>query len=264
LKTIMNDKLPFTLLACLIAAAGTMPAPARAVTTDGIGVTTTATAVSTYMFRGQRLGGLSLQPAAEWSAAEAALGFWSTFPLKDRVPDTSDPELNLYGSYNVRLGERLQLIPGFTYYYFPNAPTADGFYRSTFEPNVAASFSVQGLQLTPKLYYDIILKGATYEVTAAYAVPLTAIGLELNFTGTAGTYKLRDVVHGSNRHKAWGDYWLVGVSIPVQITQRAGVLLGYTYTEGRNAYTKEGLAPRERNALAVGRGVVTLSYSHAF
>lgn len=253
---------------------GTLPAGtfcARAQTTvgpvaaPGISITATATAVSQYMFRGQRLGGLSFQPAIEFGSGDGVVGIWSNFPIKDEVPDTSDPEFDLYGSYNFALSDVLSLVPGFTWYVYPDAPTAAGFYRSTFEPNVALNYTIGGVKLTPKLYYDIKLKGPTYELTALYALPLQEFGTELDFIGTVGTYYLREAVNlPSPATKAWGDYWLVGVSMPFQLPNGGRFTLGWAYTEGRDAYAKQGTAPKGINPLALGRGVVSVSYTHSF
>lgn len=228
-------------------------------------LTATATAVSQYMFRGQRLGGFSFQPAVELGAGDGVLGVWTNFPVSSKVPDTSDPEIDLYGSYNVAVSETVSIVPGFTVYWFPDAPTSLGFYRRTIEPSLAVNWTVAGVKLTPKLYYDLNLEGPTYELTAGYAVPLAGLGTELNFTATAGTYLLRDFVQNSSpRTKAWGDYWLVGVSVPYQISSAGKVVVGFAYTEGRDAFVKQGQTPKGANGLAVGRGVLSLSYSHSF
>ena len=237
------------------------PAPAAA---PSYTLTATATGVSTYMFRGQRLGGESIQPAVELGAGSAVLGVWASIPIED-VPDTSDPELNLYGSYTFTVSEALTLVPGFTVYYFPNAPTNLGFYRSTIEPNIALNYTVNGVKLTPKLYYDFTLEGPTYELTAGYTIPLKDLGTELGFTAQAGAYYLRDIARdGSPKTKAWGEYWLVGVAAPFQISPKAKLTIGWAYTEGRDAFAKTGSSPKFVNSFAVGRGVGTVSVSYAF
>jgi hypothetical protein len=140
-----------------------------------------------------------------------------------------------------------------------------GFYRSTFEPNVAVNYTYEGIKLTPKVYWDMVLDGLTYELTAAYSVPLKELGTELAFTATAGTYKWKDSANDATPQvKTWGDYWLLGLSAPFQITKNQKVTAGFAYTEGRNAFSKQGTFPRSTNPLAVGRGVVTLSYAFSF
>lgn len=228
-------------------------------------VTTTVSAVSQYMFRGQRLGGPSWQPSAELTAGDFTAGVWVNAPFKDKVKDVSDPEVDLYGSYTFNFGKDLSLVPGFTFYNYPKAPNSAGFYDSTIEPSLALNYTVSGLKLTPKFYYDLILRGPTYELTAQYSVALKDLGTSLDFTAQGGTYIQRDVVDKSSPSvKAWGNYWQLGVATPFQITKESKLTLGFAYTEGTSAYTKQGSAPKVLNSFAVGRGVVTVAYTYAF
>jgi uncharacterized protein (TIGR02001 family) len=229
-------------------------------------VTATGAFVSDYMFRGLRLSGAGFQPAVEVAACNLVLGAWSNLPFDgDKVPDSSDPEVDLYGSYTMTIGKDVTFAPGFTAYLFPSAPTSAGYYRTTFEPNVALSFVLDGVKLIPKLYYDMVLKGFTYELTALYALPLKAIGSELDFTGTYGSYKWTEATNDASPDvTAGGDYWLVGVAMPFQISAKSRVSMGVAYTEGRKAYTEAGSLGRTPNPLAVGRWVGTVSYSLAF
>lgn len=262
---IMNPRLLFLALAVAALAPASLRAQAAPLSSlSDINTTVTLTGVSQYMFRGQRLSGESFQPAIEFSSGRAAVGIWSNIPF-DEVPGVSDPEIDLYGSYNIPITESLSVVPGFTWYTFPDAPTAQGFYRSTVEPNIALNYTIAGVKLSPKFYYDVRLEGPTYELTGTYALPLKTIGSELDFVATVGTYHLREAVNGSRpATKGWGDYWLVGVSMPYQVSTAGKVILGFAYTEGSNAYGKQGTLPKVENTLAVGRGVVSLSYSHAF
>jgi hypothetical protein len=107
-----------------------------------------------------------------------------------------------------------------------------------------------------------MLKGATYEITAAIAVPLTSLGTELDFSASAGTYKWDDVAADTSPAiKNWGDYWTIGVAVPVQLTMRSKLTLGYMYSEGRNNFYKQGTDPREVNDDARGQSAVTLTYA---
>ena len=163
------------------------------------------------MFRGQRLNGAGFQPTIEMTAGDFTAGIWANVVLDKKVPDSSDPEFDLYGSYTMNIEKNWSFVPGFTAYFYPSAPTSAGFYRTTFEPSVALNGTVDGVKLTPKVYYDTVLKGATYELTAAYALPLKDLGTELGFVATAGTYKLKKAAnHTTPDVKAWGDYWLIG------------------------------------------------------
>ncbi len=241
------------------------PAPAP-VTTPSVSVTANLSAVSQYMFRGLRVSDGGLQPSVELTSGNLTAGLWANFPFDgDKVPDSSDPEFDFYGAYNFALPENITLTPGFTVYHYPKAPEDAGFYRTTFEPNIALSYTVDGVKLTPKVYYDTVLKGATYEITAFYAVPLKNIGSELDFTATYGGYKWKDTANDSDPEvKAWGKYWLVGVAMPYQITPQAKLTVGFAYTEGKKAYTKAGSFGKTPNSLALGRGVFSVTYSHTF
>jgi uncharacterized protein (TIGR02001 family) len=261
----MIKKLLLSLLS--VAAVGTVNtrAQAPAARAPAYTVTSTFTAVSQYMFRGQRLGGPSWQPSVEVGAGDFTAGLWSNLPFKDKVKDTSAPEFDLYGSYTVNVDKDLSIVPGFTFYDYPKAPTNGGFYRSTIEPSLALNYTVAGVKLTPKLYYDFTLSGPTYELTAAYAFPLKDLGTELDFTGQVGSYIQRDVANKTTPDvKAWGNYWQLGVAAPFQITKESKLTVGFAYTEGTSAFVKQGNARRAENPLAVGRGVVTVSYSYAF
>lgn len=263
----MKLRLCFACLAGLGAGAVPLSAqPPAAGAAPGISVTTTLTAASHYLFRGLRLSDGGLQPSVEVAAGNLIVGAWGSFPLNgDKVPGSSDPELDLYGAYNVALPENLTLTPGFTLYTFPRAPTNAGSYRSTFEPSLALSWVVEGVRLTPKVHYDVRRRGATWELAAFYAYPLTRLGAELDFTLTFGTYTWKDTAHGASPAvKAWGDYWLAGVAVPFHLSAAARLTVGFAFTEGRRAYTKAGDFGRVPNRLALGRGVATVSYAVSF
>jgi hypothetical protein len=240
--------------------AATVPAPAA----PSFGLTLTPSYVTTYMFRGQRFGGQSFQPVVEATYGNFGLGVWSNFPIKDEVPGVSDPEIDPYGYYTFTLSDSLSIVPGFTYYTYPNADIGAGLYRSTFEPSIALNYTIAGLKLTPKVYYDVDLDGYTLELSAYYAVPLPDIGSELAFSATYGGYLQDDVVRGAAPTKAWGKYWSVGVSMPYQITKNSKLILGFAYAKGEDAFFKQGSAARSGNTLAVGRGVGTISYAFSF
>ena len=156
------------------APAAAAPAPAAA-PASAVSVVVTPAFVSQYMFRGVRLGGPSFEPAVEVDSGNLALGVWSNFPIKDKVPGQSDPEIDPYGSYKVTINDSLSVAPGFTWYNYPNADTSNGFFKSTFEPNIALNCTAGGVTFTPKLYYDLVLKGPTYELTVTYTTPLKEI-----------------------------------------------------------------------------------------
>jgi uncharacterized protein (TIGR02001 family) len=221
----------------------------------------TPAVVSQYMYRGTRISGPSFQPAIEFGTGGLVGGVWANFPIKDKVVGQSDPEYDFYVSYTSELiKDTLNWQPGATLYLYPNADPNNGSYRNSFEPSLALNYTITAVQITPKIYYDFMLKGPTCEVTAAYALPLTGAGTELGFTGSIGTFKWTDAFENSTpAAKNWGNYWLIGVSAPFQIHPRSKLTIGWAYTKGSGNFVKIGGTPKSENTAAVGRGVVTIS-----
>jgi uncharacterized protein (TIGR02001 family) len=251
-----------TALAVLISSAAIQ---GRAAGFDGeTGTWTVNPAFTThYLFRGVELAGACFQPWVDYTIGPMSVGIWSSIALEDQVGGDADPEIDLYGSYTFtsRSGA-FGIQPGFYLYTYPDADRSKGVYKSTFEPSLAAIFNVAGIQFTPKVYYDVMLEGATYEMTAALALPLTALGTELDFSATAGTFKWRDVTADAMPAvKNWGDYWSMGVAVPVQISLRSRLTLALTYSEGRDNFFKQGTLPRVRNAAAHGKTAFTVVYA---
>jgi len=54
------------------------------------------------------------------------------------------------------------------------------------------------VKFTPKIYYDTVLEGPTYELTVFYAVPLSDLGTELDFTAVVGSYIWKDYARKSD------------------------------------------------------------------
>ena len=240
-------------------------APVPVATAPTSSWTLTPAIASQYMFRGVRLGGPSFEPTVEFDAGNLAIGVWANFPISDKVIGQSDPEIDPYASYTFTINDSTSIAPGFTWYNYPNATTANGFYKTTFEPNVAFNYTVGGVKFTPKIYYDVILKGPTYELNISFAAPLKNLGTELDFIGTIGTYKWDDAAdEASPSVKNYGDYWLIGVSAPIAINSASKIIIGLAYTEGNNNYFKQSGSPKALNTAAVGRGVVTISYAITF
>lgn len=242
------------------------PAPAPVAEAITGSWTFTPAVASQYMFRGVRLGGPSFEPTLEYDYGALAAGVWGNIPLKDKVDGQSDPEFDFYGSYTVDVvKDTVSIVPGVTIYTYPNANKSNGFYKASFEPNLALNYTLGPVKFTPKLYYDFVLKGPTAELTAAFAVPLKDAGTELDFTGTYGTFKWTAAAADSTPDiKNWGDYYLVGVAAPFQLNKASKLTLGFAYTKGSSNFLKQGSAGKIANTAAVGRGVVTISYAYTF
>ena len=252
--------------AAATAPAAAVPAPAPAAPTASW--TFTPSFASQYMFRGVRLGGAGFEPSLEYDYDVLALGVWSNFPFDSKiVPGQSNPEFDFYGSYKFDVvKDTLNLQPGFTFYTYPRAKKTDGFYKGTFEPNLAANYTVGALTLTPKVYYDFVNKGPTLEFNAAYAVPLKDAGTEVDLAAQVGTYKWNSSAPDQPADlKACGNYWLIGATMPFQIVKDTQKLsIGLAYTKGSDNFLKLGSTPKVANGGALARGVVTVSYAITF
>jgi hypothetical protein len=243
--------------------AQSFPAPAPP---DGPILTLAPAWVSEYMFRGQRIDGEAWQPSIDATKGAWDLGVWSSWPMRrqDRVPGESDPEIDPYGSYTITLRPNLTLQPGFTWFTVPKAPTGQGFYRMTFEPNFGLNVTAGGITLTPKVYYDLVYEAQTYELSAAAALPLKSLGTELDFNGTAGLlYDGSFINHAAPKVQAWGGYWLLGASVPIQIGPHSKFTAGLAYTHGY-VRSRQGRGPASASPFAVGRTVVSLTYARSF
>lgn len=218
---------------------------------------------SKYLYRGVELAGACFQPWIDYTVGNLSVGVWSSFALENRTAGDSDPEIDLYGSYIFsNAAGSFSIVPGVYLYTYPDSEPDDGVHRATVEPSLGAIFRLAGIQFTPKIYYDVTLKGATYEVTAAVALPLTTLGTELDFSATAGTFKVSDATDRTiPAVKNWGDYWMLGLAVPVQVSMHSKVTAAVTYSKGRNNFFKQGTLPRERNENAHGKTAVTLTYS---
>ena len=247
-------------LAILLAACLTQPA-----TAGEVSVTITPSFASEYMFRGVRLGGPSLQPSVEVAVGKLTANLWASMPLADRVPGQSDPEFDPSLSYSFEITDKLSLEPGITAYIYPNADTANGFFKATYEPFLAVNWTVVGIELTPKFYYDVVLQGPTFELNAAYSLPLEKLRTQLDFSATLGTYWMDDAIKGAApRVENTGSYFQIGVALPFKLSEHATLTTGVAYAAGFENYLTSAGSPRSENSAAVGRVVATVSLAFSF
>jgi hypothetical protein len=217
------------------------------------------------MFRGVRLGGPSFQPSTEFDWGNLAVGLWVNLPISDRVPGVSDPEIDPYASYTFTVNDNFSIVPGFTVYTYPNADTANGFYKATFEPNLAVNYTLAGVKLTPKAYYDVVMQGPTFELSAAYTVPLAKLHTELDFAATVGTYFWDDSVkNASPKVKNSGSYCQLGVTLPFTLAKNLTLTPGVAYVQGFDNRFQISGQPDTDNHAAVGRAVMSLSLGYTF
>ncbi len=250
-------------------------APLPASTAQDISVDVTPTYASQYLFRGQRLGGQSVQVPVEGVDGPWTVGVWADAPIRDTTRQ-SDPEVDYYGTYAFALGSNFDLKPGLTLYTYPenglsgafgrHLGAGEGYYRSTFEPSLALDCSVAGLKLNPTYSYDTVLRGSNYELAALYAIPMSGAGTELDFNGSAGCYLYSDAsrIHdGAALVRSKGDYWTLGASVPFQVVRNVKLTVGWEYEYG-DGHLQQGTARQIANPQCVGRGVFSASLGYRF
>lgn len=229
--------------------------------------TITPSYVNVYMFRGSRLGGQSFEPSITSTYGNLTLGVWANDPIVNagKVPGQSDPEIDPNASYTIPINDSLNIQPGATWYTYLRAPTNQGYYKMTFEPKVAVNWTAGGFTLSPTYYYDMVLQQSTAELNAAYSIPLKSYGTAFNINGTLGTYLGSSEVNGSNpQTHAWGNYYLIGFSMPYQVCKQGSLSIGWAFTAGSNADIKVFGQPQYHNPETAGRGVVTVSFAWTF
>jgi len=218
----------------------------------------TTTFVSQDLFRGYYLGGRSVEPSLDVSGGAWDLGYWSNSTVSNRVQGPSSTEIEVYGSYVVQaIKDRLSVEPGFTLYALPWGPGFYGIHRASVEPSVGLNFSAGGIQFSPKVYDDLVLKVLTWELNAAYVVPLGAAHTEIDLTASYGADVSTFVSIGTPPGpRTWSTYWLLQAAAPFRLGERETLTLGWCYT---------GSAYGEPGAFAYGgrpvssRGLVTMS-----
>ena len=67
------------------------------------------------------------------------------------------------------------------------------------------------------------------------------MGTELDFTASIGTFIWKDYAPETSPDiKNWGDYYLIGVAAPFQVSKDSKLTIGWAYTAGSNNYIKQG------------------------
>jgi len=226
------------------------------------------------MFRGQELGSQSIQVPIESIDGPWTAGLWTDTPLRN-VDHQSNPEIDYYASYSRPLCSDLDVKAGLTLYTYPENNLNDGFrkkmgvgegyYRSTFEPNVGLDYTIAGLKLTPTYSYDTVLRGSNYDLAAVYAVPMKDAGAEIDFNANTGYYLYSDaskIYSNVGAVKSRGDYWSLGASVPFHVARNLKLAIGWAYEDGDGHLTQN--ATQISNRECVRRGVFSASMSYRF
>jgi hypothetical protein len=248
-----------------LAAFAAAPSYAQTMAGDEGTFTITPSFVSAYMFRGVRLGGLSFQPLVEYSKGRLVLGLQSNFPISDKIPGTCDPEFDLTASYSWTIvPDTFTIKPGIALYTYPRADADDGFYKATCEPSLSFGYSLGDMDFAFNYYYDIIMKGATYEFGVNYLIPAKSIGFDIELSALVGKYDWSDSVADDVRKtRNKGSYLQTGVAISYEVSKRSSLNIGWCFAKGTNNYYYAENS-KESNPDAIGKGFFNVSYSFTF
>lgn len=228
-------------------------------------VSVTPSYVSTYMYRGMRLSGQAVQGDIDAAYGGWDAGIWSSGPIdnENKVHGWSNPEIDPYLTYTYTINGSLNLQPGVTWYTYVEAPTADGFFKDRVEPDLALNYSVWGWKFTPEVFYDLVWKGPTGQLTAAYSIPLKDIGTSLDFSATVGGYSYHNFQNDAYpKIRESGNWWQAGVSLPYAITRQSTLTVGWQYVRGESYDHQDGFAAITNPAVA--RGVFSADFTWRF
>jgi Bacterial protein of unknown function (Gcw_chp) len=252
-------RIPWSIMCCLLAASACVARGDAVDPSSSVVCTATLEYVSQNLYRGNFLGGPSIEPTIDVTKGPWDLGCWENGTVSNRIYGPSSTWLDVYGSYTLEVPKTgVSLDPGFGVYYIPWGPGLYNRYHTSVEPNLGAAFAVGGVQFGPKVYDDVVLKVATYEMNAAYTVPWTGVHSEVDLSGSVGSsHTGSHVVAGVDQPATWSTYWQFGFAIPFAIGKSASLTLGWAYS---------GVSTRQPGAFAFGghpvssRGFYSISF----
>ena len=177
-------------------------------------LSTDVTFASEYVFRGIKLGDMSLQPSVQFAQDDFYAGVWVEQPLEKRSSKGWTDEVDFYAGYTPKLSDIVSLDLGGTHYYYPSG-------GSTTELFVGANFTFDTLTPGVYAYYDLDLEAFTIQGNLGFSVPLDQAGTSLDFALALG-----------NVRPDQGDsytYYSVGLSVPYKLNENASVKVGVNW-----------------------------------
>jgi len=177
-------------------------------------ISTDVTLASDYIFRGIKLGDMSLQPSVQFSQDEFYGGIWVEQPLENRSSEGWGDEIDFFAGYTPKLSDMLSLDVGATHYYYPSG-------GSTTELFAGANFTLDRLTPGVYAYYDLDLEAFTVQGNLGFSVPLDAAGTSLDIALALG--------HVSPDEGDSYTYYSVGVSVPYKLNENASVNVGVNW-----------------------------------
>jgi len=129
--------------------------------------------VSDYMSRGVLLGGFSFQPAIEYSKGALSLGALANLPIADKIPGSSDPEIDIAASHTWDIVPSLFTVKrSISLYAYPAAKKDDGFFKATLEPSLSFEYAPKNMALSLNFYYDVTMRGGGLEFGFNRLIPI--------------------------------------------------------------------------------------------
>ena len=241
-------------------------APLHSQSEDSEGIfTVTPSFVPVFMNRGARQSDFSFQPTIEYSKGPLSLELFCNFPISDKIPGAADPQLDFAAHYTWIIAPNLLTVKsGVTLSTLPRANKDDGIHKATWEPSVCFGYTWNDIDFLLNFYYDITMKGSTYEFGIDYSIPLQHLGFDVELSALVGRCGWSEAEVNANLKVANnGNYWQAGVAIPYEFSKKSKLVVGWHYVEGFNNHFYVG-GERIPNYDAVGRGVFNVSFSTRF
>jgi len=194
--------------------------------------------VSKYVFRGLEIAKDSVQPSVEFAKDNLTIGIWGSQPFKRSEAN----EVDFSAGYKLKLTEGWEVDTGATLYTYPRHQGGER--SSTTEFKLGANGDIRGIQPGIYAFYDATLRTTTLQAQVGYSLPLSRLGLTLDFSANSGRVFAKD--------GASYNYWYGGVDIPWKLRENSSVYVGIAYTG--NDY------PGGNSAFVVARAGFVLSF----
>jgi hypothetical protein len=222
--------------------------------------------VSAHTFRGTYLGDPSFQPLLEYSKGSLTLELFANFTLTNKIPapDPVEHEIDLTASYQWDIiPEVLAIESTVALYTFPRLINRDEFYKYTVEPNLSFIYSIGRVLFLLTYYYDIVIKGATYEAGIDFSFPIKDTRFEIEGEACTGKYDWSDTVPNAPlKVRSNGSYFNSGISVLYGFTENIKLSVGWCYEKGTKNYVQIGhVKEPDSSATSCGYYSVALAYS---
>lgn len=187
---------------------------------------------SEYVFRGIEQQDAALQPAVTFTSGSLALGVWTSQALTNRSVNWSQgSEIDLWGTYGIKLNDSYTAVLGGTYYLYPSARPRLSEVDKTYELSAGLTGPVGPLTGSATYFHDFVMESNTFQFGLAYSIPLPE---EKGSFDLGATYGFNDIGDGDGDLPGTGGfdyrYYAVSASIAYKLTAAATLKTGLTYT----------------------------------